>query len=917
MPISTQLANYLDQVVARCQYQLNQWYMLPESLGVDRLALTALHFLHTAIDRNEIVGEARKDYLLVLPDAELPENLLQSALLGALLSKYRANYIMAGPITMRYAPEDILLRIKSNGDTDLRQVVAVDAAGAITKLTSFPTPEGLLEPSSHRNFVKLLSVKEAKEKGFESYPRAARHLANNMRAIRGLLKDVDGFVAAFPHRLGLLCAPGVLEALQTELPLPVRDWKQGGGCTLTLPLAPLVEAARNYSTLNSKVFSIAESLPVCDELLIFDADKYCDGNGLFDQIRDGRNWNNYRNLVLIGSRRPRADHTFCSWEWTPEELALLRGLPCRPPVVLACVAPAVRAAHEALGRAISELSVSAGINLKPLLRYAALFYRLVLPLGHAVAQQEATRQTAELLGWVQGRLADDEPFAEAGIWGEKRGEIRMELLARFDALAQAVAQSRAKFDAVRAACAAPAMNTWPKGKAKRGQSPPVVLVLPRREAAATEAALKATLTPGHAARLRVVPAHRLTWAMAQAALNRPEAVWLLPTLRFGRGNANESELNLYRQLMLLRAEVRLLAYEGIEESRAEQLAVRHGQLVEAALLHPGRAHFVGELRPVLPEQAAELPVSPIESEALPSLTYTPQPLPDADMTSGFADLDAVFGPLAESDISLAWKPVWPPTPEAARADDSPDASELHLEEDDEGEEAEDVELMPKAMPLYVLRFYSTEKFTLPATARVYGRLHATEKWQPRTPAQLLGGDEVLIIESNPHAIREELIRSQPEKMRETDEMASLWKQVLRRLLHDFYHGDVAALHQKLRHRGLCVREQSVANWVSSEGKTRFPEAEEDLEVIAQLEVHHRGASAQLAAQLERVKAARRYNDRAVAGHSRSFNAQVRRFLNDNRAVPANPELAGRLRNIQPRRLHSVALATPNQLTDPF
>lgn len=917
MPISTRLADYLAQVVAHCQYQLNQWYVLPESLSLDGLALTALHFLHTAIDRNEVAGAARQDYLLVLPDAELPETLLQSALLGALLSKYRANYIMASPTAVRYAPEDILLRIKSNGDTDLRQVTAVDATGAITKLTSFPISKGLLEPAAHRNFVKLLSVKEAKEKGFESYPRAARRLADNMRAIQGLLKDVDGFVAAFPHRLGLLCAPGVLETLQAELPLPVRDWKQGGGCTLTLPLAPLVEAARNYATLNSKAFAPVkpENLPVCDELLIFDADKYCDGNGLFDQIRDGRSWNNYRNLVLIGSRRPRADHAFCSWEWTPEELALLRDLPCRPPVVLACGAPAVRAAHEALCQTIAELATSAGINLKPLLRYAAQFYRLVLPPAHAATHQEATRQTAGLLAWVQGRIADDEPFAEAGIWGEKRGEIRDELLARFEVLAQAVAQSRAKFDAVRTACAAPAMPTWPKGKAKRGQLPPVVLVLPRREAAATEAALKAALTPGHAVRLRVVPAHRLPWAMAQAALNRPEAVWLLPTLRFGRNNANESELNLYRQLMLLRAEVRLLAYEGIEEGRAEQLAVCHGQLVEAALLHPGRAHFVGELRPVVPEQPGAPPVPPDASEALPPLTYTPQPLPDADTESGFADLDAVFGPLVESDIALTWKPVWPPAPEAARAADLPDAPEPRLDDDDyEGEEVEEPELLPKAMPVYTLRFNSGEEVTLPATARVYGRPQATDKWQPRTPPQLLGGDEVLIIESNPNAIREELARSQPEKMREIDEMASLWKQVLRRLLHDFHHGDIAALHQKLKRRGLRVREQSVASWVSSEGKTRFPEAEEDLEAIAKLEAHHRGASAQLAAQLDRVKVARRYNDRAVAGHSRSFNAQVRRFLNDNRAVPANPELAGRLRNTQPRRLHSVVLAAPNQPT---
>lgn len=214
MLTSTQLADYLTQVVARCQHQLNQWYVLPELLSSDGLALTALHFLHTAIDRNEVSGAVRQDYLLVLPDAELPETLLQSALLGALLSKYRANYIMAGPTAVRYAPEDILLRIKSNGDTDLRRVMAVDAAGAITKLTSFPVSEGPLEPARHRNFVKLLSVKDAKEKGFGSYSRAAaRRLADNMRAIQGLLKDVDGFVAAFPHRLGLLCAPGVLEAL--------------------------------------------------------------------------------------------------------------------------------------------------------------------------------------------------------------------------------------------------------------------------------------------------------------------------------------------------------------------------------------------------------------------------------------------------------------------------------------------------------------------------------------------------------------------------------------------------------------------------------------------------------------------------------------------------------------------------------
>ena len=929
MAFDLTLTDYLHQVVARCELQLSNWYALntlPESLQPDALALTTLHFLHTAIDRNEGRPGPRQDYLLVLPDAKLSENVLQGALLGALLSKYRANYITASPAKVDYASGDVLLRIKSNGGTDLRQVVQVDTAGEITKLTRFPTSDGLRDPAPHRNFVRLLPEDEARQMGFGAYtPAVAQRLAANMNAIRGLLKDVGGLVAAFPHRLGLVCKRDVMEALQAALPLPVRYWRTSGTGHLALPLAPLVEAARTYDTLNQQAFAGNTARPVCDELLIFDADKYCDGNGLFDQIREGRGWQNYRNLVLIGSRRPRADHDFQSWEWTPEEMALLRGLPCRPPQVVPCVAPAVRAAHEALCHRISILAVTHGPELKALLRGAALFYRLVLPPANGPLQQEAVRQNAGLLAWVRGQLDSDEVFAAVGIGGEARGQIRAELLTLFEALSQAVAGSGAKFEAVRTACAAPPPACWPKGKARRGKLPPVVLVLPRRDVAAAEAALKLALLPSEAARLRVLPEQRLALAIAQPALNRPGAVWLLPALRFGRQTLDRNEMSLYRQLLLLQADVRLLAYEGVEEGRAAQVAARHGQLVEAALLHPGRAHFVGELLPVLPARPAPPPVETVPvvltaAAVLPPLIYTPIALPDPGMQAGYDDLDDLFGPLPAAGplAAFAWRPVSPPSVAELAADDLAEAPEPNLTDDEtDDDETAEREGQPNPEQAYTLRFANGEEKTLPATARVYARLLPGDDWHPRTPPQLLSGDEVLLIVSNSSAIRAELAGLQPEKMQEIDNMAKLWKAVLKQLWQQFYHRDVAALHRKLQAQGLRVREQSVANWLNEAGSTRFPEAWSDLQALAGLETRHLGAAAQLAPQLDRLRTARRTNDRAVAGYSRSFNAQLKRYLKDNRAVPTDPELARLLGNTRPRLLHSVVLTGPHHPNDPL
>ncbi len=930
------LTDYLHQVEKRCRQQLEAWYgldALPPGLQPDALSLTALHFLHTAIDRNEGATGPRQDYLLVLPDAKLSEEVLRGALLGALLSKYRANYITASPVKVAYASGDILLRIKKNGETELRQVVQVDAAGGILKLTRFPNPDGLRDPAPHRNFVRLLPADEANQMGFGAYgPAVAQRLAANMNAIRGLLKDVDGQVAALPHRLGLICKREVIDGLQAVLPLPVRYWRSNGNGHLHLPLAPLVEAARSYSKL--KAFAEAKARPVCDELLIFDADKYCDGNGLFDQIREGRGWQNYRNLVLVGSRRPRADHDFRSWEWTPEELALLRGLPCRLPQVVPCVAPAVRAAHEALCQRIGALAVAHGPELKALLRGAALFYRLVLPLANGPSQQEPVRQTAGLLAWVRVQLESDEVFAAVGIGGVAREQIRAELLILFETLAQAVASSGAKFEAVRAACAAPAPANWPKGKARRGKLPPVVLVLPRRDVAAAEVALRtalqAVLLPDQVTRLRVMPVQRLAQAIAAPALNRPGAVWLLPSLRFGRQTPDHNELSLYRQLLLLQADVRLLAYAGVDEGRATQLAARHAQLVETALLHPGRAHFVGELRPELPARPVVLaagetaPATPPAEAELPPLTYTPQLLPDPEAQANFDELDDLFGPLpapaaaASPLAAFAWRPVSAPSAADLAADDLTDAPEPDLTDDDSDDD-ETVEHEGQNTPeqAYTLRFANGEEKTLPATARVYARLPPDPNWQPRTPPQLLSGDEVLLIVSNPGAIRVELVGLQPEKMQEIDEMSKLWKDVLRRLCQRFFHSDVAALHRKLQFHGLSVHLQSVTNWLNTTGSTRFPEAWSDLQALADLEARFLKEEAQLAPQLERLRTARRANDRAVAGYSRSFNAQLKRYLKDNRAVPTDPELARLLGNTRPRLLHSVVPAGPNHPTDPL
>ncbi len=899
------LADYLKQVTAYCRWQLAQWYTV-EELQLDQLALTALHFLHTAIDQNESIVGPKENYLLLVPDVTLADSALGGALMGALLGKYRANYIMAEATPLAYEVDDILLRIPRKGAPELQQVKR-EKDGAIEALTEYPRSKTLLGSPRHRNFVKLLPKEKAQAMGFGSYTTSSvAKLGNNIVGVQKLVRGIEGIVAYFPHRLGLICSPVALENLEAHLPLPIRSWTRNGP-QLRLPLAPLVEAARSYSTLKHTAFARAQTKLVCDELLILDANNYCNGNGLFDEIQDGRSAGRYRNLILVGSRYPKGQHDFRTWEWTPEELAILRGLPCRAPVVYPCAAPELREVYQALKHRVSELADADGLSLPGLLTSAGLFCRLVLPPATPGTQSEAIRQTAGLVAWIAEKMPDD-AFAAADVWGDERTEIRADVLRRFEALAAAIRQRNAKFEAVRLACAAPAAASWPKSQAKRGKLPPVVLVLPRREAAATEAALRAALTPGHAARLRVVPVQHLEWAVAQAALNRPEATWLLPGLRLSREEGGE--LTLYRQLLLLRAEVKILAYEGIEEGRAAQVAAHHHRLVEAALLHPGRAHFVGSLLParpgsvaapapaVAPALAANLPAE------LPAITYVPAAPPTPAASAQFAELDALFGPLSEKEIK-AWLPAATPAADTIAAADQPDTPEPALP--DELTTEDDPEETSASRLTCLLRFSDGSEEWLAATASVYIRPPGLAVWQARIVAQLLPGDDVFVVKASPQVVRAELASRQRATMQEIDSMTDCWKNVLRGLWRDFYHQDTDALHRKLQWKGLRVRRSSLASWLNPDGPTRFPEAHGDLVAIAELESHHRGNQAALAARLPRMAAARRYNDRAVAGYGRSINSQVHKYLQNNQALPDEP-LATLLRATHPRRLLSLVLA---------
>ena len=123
MDFTQKLQAYVSATTSHAKKQLQGWFNL-DILGLSDLALATFYFLYRAIDDNENkrLGEEAEDYLLVLPDAALEEEALYGALLGAILGKYRANYMDATRTTTEYSIGDILLSAKKNGEYQLWQV---------------------------------------------------------------------------------------------------------------------------------------------------------------------------------------------------------------------------------------------------------------------------------------------------------------------------------------------------------------------------------------------------------------------------------------------------------------------------------------------------------------------------------------------------------------------------------------------------------------------------------------------------------------------------------------------------------------------------------------------------------------------------------------------------------------------------
>ncbi|GAB3589591.1 hypothetical protein [Hymenobacter daeguensis] len=836
--LAAQLSAYVDELCALFARELEEWYEL-RSMNLSRLGLATLYLLHKALDANEgKTVDERVDYLLVLPDRLLDELALDGALLGAMLLKYRANYIAASQAPTRYAVGDVMLRLKNDGESELREVHEVDATtGQIVKTFDPEKRRGRNAATTFyggnvRNGVRLLSRQECKHLGLDgvyTHKQTRLGLAGNFRFIRDTLRIQD-WVSAFPHRLGVLCDGRLTERLHATAPMPLRRWSSQGNPTLQLPVPPMVEAASSYERLKTQVFNmhgVPGGGPV-EELLIMGHERYCDENGLFDAIRMGRNWGYYQNLLLVGSRPPRVAHPFRVWEWTPEEMALLQGQPVRYPELHEVYNDSLHQATVALQDAVELVEIEYGVNQRALLHVLPLLWLLTLP-PMGTKGSEIERQTAALLLWAQTLLEDDGPYRDALLTLRPAEMVSTRQLLKkcLAEVADCLHHANAKYAALRELALA-----------HNGR---VVLVVASREVESTAAALKADW-PTRKAPL-VVSGKELREKLSDEKLNQATTLWILPALRIGK--QGEDELMMYRRALRARGRVIVLAYSGLEAARYAQVELYHRRRVATALHHPDRPHFGVHIKLLELVESAQIVT------ATPAADTTIGP-DSAAAAAIYSVLDELFGKL---NIEEAQR---------TNLNTSLNSKQRRLTDEEPGVADERLQLR--------LIFTDNTEMRLAPSTRVLTQ-DVDGDWLLRRPGELLSGDRVIIVETDPAQVRRYLSQRFPAEAQAVQEAWGWWRNALRMLLAKHYYGSWERLYYVLTKKGLAVKFVRFEQWLTDEN-FRFPRLWQNLMALYDLAEEKLGASNPLRGRMDAVYQARRFHNREVARVNRQVSGPL-------------------------------------------
>lgn len=845
-----QLQNYLDAFLNHARHELKGWFNL-EALALSNVALATFYFLYKAIDGNESkpAGTPADDYLLIIPDAALAEGAVQGALLGALLGKYRANYMSseADEATRPYAVGDVLVKPQQNGEYKWFRVEQVDTQGQILQRRSAGLHQG---PAVHnppifigpvRNAMRLLPMQQARyfELG-DNYPspRLRDNLTTAIQQIRRYLGDVP-LVSKYRHRMGVVCASNTSHFVAETHPMPLRDWSIQHNSSMLLPLEPMAETARSYQHLVQNVFAQRGAYNQVEELLVFDTRQYCDGNGRFAQLLQDRNQGYYRNLVLVGSRAPYVQAgqepcRFRRWEWTPEELALMLGQPLRYPQVELIKDDSLRCLHENALLTWQSLATQHGLDLRPLPRLLPLLYRLVLPPAED-AQSEISRQAGGLRLWAEALLASESVFSKALLYNPTIIAAVTALIGEaLTNVAQRLTVCNAKLEWLRKLLADSSPNPAP-----------IVLLVHRREVLFTEAALNTALSPQERQQLRVIDGSRLQQHLQNPDINHPAALWIVPSLQLG--DRNFGELSVYRQLLLVRASVRLLAYDGIDAPRFAQMGELHRRLVVQALAHPDRQWFVGpELVAPLLDDFPEQEVSTSPSTPADSVLF-------AESLPKYEGVDAVFGEAGNGQLKVVAE---------AENKDGVDDDWAHR-----------TSLREQQCELYF-----TDGSTLIAA---YSRALDVPLLTPsgpllgqRLPGTLLPGDVILTLKPKRTRLLSHLKRQEPAKFKAVDDAVDCWMEALNKLYHR-YGCRLEALHAKLKDHGLRLQVVTLQRWLQGDTETKFPRRAANLRAIAKLETAVFGAEALLHSKLAHVLVQRRVYNAAL--RQVAYNSQLLLF----------------------------------------
>ena len=690
--------------------------------------------------------------------------------------------------------------------------------------------------------MRLLSRRQAKNFGLDKdYP--SKTLRDNLTTAIGQIREFlhqAPLVSDYPHRMGVVCTSNTTAFVAETHPMPLRDWSTQHNPRMLLPLEPMAETARSYHNLEKNVFNRRGEYNTVEELLIFDAHQYCDGNGRFGQILQGRNQGYYRNLVLVGSRAPHVSPgteppRFRRWEWTPEELALLRGQCLRYPQVEVIAAPELAASHAAALAAWATLEKDYRLDLSTLRRLLPLFYRLLLPPDNTEGG-EVARQLISLCHWAEALWSKQSLFSQALIYEPRLiRELSERMSVQLMDVGNHLRKHNSKYERLRAILS-PADGPAPST---------VVLVVSRRELDVTQTALRQALTPSELSRLKIVDGSRMSQHLRNPALNQDRAVWVLASLRVG--GRQEQELSVYRRLLLARADVRLLAYKGIEQERFVQIERMHLRLVSQAIQHPDRAHFTHVAAPVF-----ALSTQPLPGE---SSAVAPTAIGSAEPTS--IELNNLFGDPGDGSLLAA---------EADSAD-----------EEDWGDDALSVQGQQ------CLLHFTDQTNCQTAYGRAVDvalRLPTGAMLGRRLPGALLPGDEVLLLRPDGVRLMNYLRRQDLDAFAAIDAAAACWVHALRRLYQRFDR-QATRLHQRLRAAGMRPSLATVERWLVPGSPLRFPRAKISLLAIAQLEQEVFGATAELAGQLTNVLAQRR-----------RYNVAVRKEANRNSVLLFDAYVSG-------------------------